>query len=357
MLEARELTPAGSGGLSVLSVSGPDALDRVAELCAVEPAELRPGMVRLCRPRLEGEIVDEALVLVLASDRVELHLHGSPPLVRRLLSSLGSEASSAQRACGPPGAETLALGSLEADAWNRLPDAPSLAGARILLDQARGALRAELERIASLPREDGERVLADLLVRSRRALPALAPTCVLLAGPVNAGKSTLFNLICGRERVIVDRAAGTTRDAIVERVALGGWPVDLVDTAGDREAEGLEERGRRLGRALWKDADLVLWLVPPGGEAGPEHGEGRLIELDSCIDRTGSGGAQGISVHADPDSALERVTRVFAQAFDLPAEAWSSGMPQLFERRQIEHLDARGIAGMADLLRDADQLH
>ncbi len=92
---------------------------------------------------------------------------------------------------------------------------------------------------------------------------------VAIAGPPNAGKSTLLNRLARREAAIVSPYAGTTRDVIEVHLDLGGLPVTLLDTAGIRETEDPVEREgvrRTLERAA--GADLVLWVVD-ASDAGP----------------------------------------------------------------------------------------
>ena len=87
------------------------------------------------------------------------------------------------------------------------------------------------------------------------------PSRVVLVGPTNAGKSTLFNSLAGTQRAIVTDHPGTTRDALSELIDLGNWPVKIIDTAGLWEkAEGLDANaaGRTLGHAL--EADLILFI-------------------------------------------------------------------------------------------------
>ena len=86
---------------------------------------------------------------------------------------------------------------------------------------------------------------------------------VLIAGPPNAGKSSLLNSLARREAAIVSEYAGTTRDIIEVRMDLGGFQVNLIDTAGIRESDDpIEREGIKRALAKSESADLVLWLVP-----------------------------------------------------------------------------------------------
>ena len=122
------------------------------------------------------------------------------------------------------------------------------------------------EEVESLHREDARSRLAaaraslgEVLDRSRRGSLLRAGIHVVLAGPPNVGKSSLLNRLAGEERAIVTPIPGTTRDALRETIQIEGVPVNLVDTAGLRDARdeierlGIERTLRELGRA-----DVVL---------------------------------------------------------------------------------------------------
>jgi tRNA modification GTPase len=104
---------------------------------------------------------------------------------------------------------------------------------------------------------------------------------IALAGPPNAGKSTLFNALVEHEAAITSPAAGTTRDVLERPVAITGVPLTFVDMAGLREAEGeVEAIGIGRARAELERADLVLWLGVEG--QGPDG----AWEIEAQIDRS-----------------------------------------------------------------------
>jgi hypothetical protein len=269
----RELTPPGTGAISVLEVSGPAALERLSR--QFPGKRLSPGRVVLLRLACGGEELDEALVWCESDVRAEVHVHGSPPLVKRLLAEFARAGFDTELPAGPR--------TLEERALERVPLAPTAAGARMLLDQAEGALRREVLRLLDLPFEERKAGLSLLALRARRARTLLEGARVVLAGVVNAGKSTLFNALVGSERALVTPEAGTTRDLVIERAHLGHWPVWLCDTAGERALEPqesgarVEAAGQELGRRARGAADLVLWLVPADAASGPAAPAGALV--------------------------------------------------------------------------------
>ena len=104
---------------------------------------------------------------------------------------------------------------------------------------------------------------------------------VVVAGPPNAGKSSLINAIAGQERAIVTDIPGTTRDHIEVPLALGGVPIVLTDTAGLRETDdAVEAIGVDRREALLEAADILLWLGEP--DDAPDHP--RLIRVHAKAD-------------------------------------------------------------------------
>jgi tRNA modification GTPase len=167
-----------------------------------------------------------------------------------------------------------------AEGWRkRLVEALALVEARIdFSDEADVPedLVAPATRIARDLRDEIATVLADRH-RGERLRDGLV---VAIAGPANAGKSTLFNRLARREAAIVSPYAGTTRDIIEVHLEFDGYPVTLLDTAGIRDsAEPVEQEGVRRARERAGGADLVLWVTDASaddrtGNAMPPHVDG-----------------------------------------------------------------------------------
>ena len=145
-------------------------------------------------------------------------------------------------------------------------------------------LKPAMEKIAQLRREIEETLAAS--ARSERLRDGLM---VAIAGPPNAGKSTLLNRLARREAAIVSPHAGTTRDVIEVHLDLDGYPVTLIDTAGIRETDDpVEQEGVRRARDRAASADLVLWLADDDAdvESAANDRRGRTCRSGWCATRS-----------------------------------------------------------------------
>lgn len=265
------LTPPGRGALAVVGVAGAGAavaVDHCFESRGGSVAERADGAICFGRWRATPDSAGEELVVVRHdADRVEVHCHGGEAAAAAVLGSLVAAGATA---VGWP--EWLrATGGSEIDVEARA--AVAVAGgpkaARILCRQLAGTLEDEFQRIERL-RADGEHAAAEtavarLLAAARVGLRLTRPWRVVVAGEVNAGKSSLVNAIAGHARCIVSPEPGTTRDLVTTRLVLGGWEVDLVDTAGLRDGGervgAVERAGIARAVAALGEADLVLRVV------------------------------------------------------------------------------------------------
>lgn len=327
-------TALGPAGVGIIRLSGTAALataDRLASGVA-DQDDRRLVLRRLAHPATRAPL-DHGLVCVMrgphsftGEDVVELHVHGGRLNLNRLLDALLS--AGARRA--EPGEFTRRavlngrLDLTQAEALIDIVEARSESALELAhrqrtgaLSSAVGALAARIESLlvvleASLdfPEEDDVRVMADQgdeLAAIEGDLQALAGTFdagrairegfrVVLAGPTNAGKSTLFNALLGADRAIVTARPGTTRDYLEERATIGGVPVVLVDTAGLRTTEDeVESEGVARARDQVVHADLVL-AVCDGSVPLDEDTERWLATL----------GEDAIEVHAKDDLRSRR---------------------------------------------------
>jgi tRNA modification GTPase len=180
---------------------------------------------------------------------------------------------------------------LQTAAQIELTRALTLRAAGILLDQYRGALRAELEAllvqlqqrdISDGPFRGFQHRLLRLRERSSVGLHLTQPWRVALVGPPNVGKSSLLNRLVGFQRAIVYDQPGTTRDVVTAHTAFDGWPVELFDMAGMREtSDQVEQSGVVMARQAARQADLLVFLVETDSSANAGRQLSTAVESGS----------------------------------------------------------------------------
>jgi tRNA modification GTPase len=298
--------------ISIVRISGPGALAAVERLAGPLPPP-RTLALRALRDA-DGELVDRAMVACFPAPKTvtgeplaELHCHGSRAVVARLLGLLGAMPGLRLAEPGEFTRRALFNGRLDLTEAEGLADllaaetewqlrAASLAAGGGLRSRIEGwrnrllLLSAEAE--AAIDYVDEEETGQDVraMAESARRLggeweevlrqpPAellQQGLRVVLAGPPNAGKSSLFNALLNSEKAIVTPVAGTTRDLIEAAVDLEGMKLVLVDTAGVRETgDEVERIGVERAEAAALGADLLLWLGRP--EDCPPHAAAMLV--------------------------------------------------------------------------------
>lgn len=293
--------------IAILRLSGPRAFEAAASLAGDLPKPRRAGL-RALRDPANGELLDRALVLLFpgpnsasGEDLAEFHLHGGRAVVRAVETALASLEGLRPAEPGEFTRRALLNGRMdlsEAEGLGDLLMAETEAQRRVAVRAAEGAVRRQVEdwshRLLSLAAqveaqldhsdEDDVAGGVDTLAGLHAAAAVLAGEItqvtarppverlrdglrVVLAGPPNAGKSTLLNAMIEREAAIVSPIAGTTRDRIEAPVVRGGTAYLLIDTAGLAEAtaDPIEAIGIDRARAAVEEADILLWL----GDAPP----------------------------------------------------------------------------------------
>ncbi len=303
-------TPAGSGGIGIIRISGAKSLEiaRVfftGKQKKITPYHLHYGWVR----DRQGQKIDEVLLAYMpgpasytGEDVVEIHCHGNPLLLQAVLDLLLSEGCRLATN-GEFTKRAFLNGRLDltqAEAVGELIANEGRGGTQIALHVLQGylgakvrELRTGLEKIKAgfcvavdFPEEDIDIApLADCVPELRKIRADIDKllqgyernryqregALVVLAGRVNAGKSSLLNAFLGRERAIVTDIPGTTRDYLEENISLGGLLVRLVDTAGTRQTEDkVENAGISRSQEFVRKADIVLLLIDSQGEPDKE---------------------------------------------------------------------------------------
>ena len=287
--------------IAVVRISGPSAGAALKALIGRMPEPRKAALARVRDPQ-SGEVIDEALALWFPApasetgeDVVELQLHGGQAVIAGVLDALGKIEGCRLAEPGEFTRRAFENGKLDLTRVEGLADliaAETQAQRRQAFRQLKGLIgdraeewrrelikalalieaRIDFSDEADVPENLVEPALfAAQLLRSKIAA-CLADSghgerlreglVVAIAGPPNAGKSTLLNRLAKREAAIVSPHPGTTRDVIEVHLDLDGYPLTLLDTAGIRESsDPVEQEGVRRARARAAAADLTLWVT------------------------------------------------------------------------------------------------
>ena len=285
--------------IAVVRSSGPRARVALEQLIGRVPQPRRASLARVRDPATGG-VIDEGLALWFpgpnsetGEDIAELQVHGGRAVIAAVLAALAKLAGLRHAEAGEFSRRAFENGRMDLTAVEGLADlvaAETEAQRRQAYQQLRGLLgeRAETWRQrliealalveAGIDFSDEDDVPKDMMARALELIRPLAEEIskagagqgerlreglrVAIAGPPNAGKSTLFNRLARREAAIVSPFPGTTRDVLELHLDLGGYPVTVLDTAGIRETnDPVEREGVRRASEQAASANLVLWVV------------------------------------------------------------------------------------------------
>lgn len=357
------LTPPGEGGIGIIQVVGPEAasiVDRIFRgrkgqgLIGAEPGRLFLGHI------VEGEeLLDEVLVARLPGPEtiIEIQCHGGLQPVGRITRSL--ESQGVRAAPSRQGLERLGRASgldrIQQEAAEALPGARSILALTLLLSQYHGALTGFVRQLAS--GAAGPSDVRLLLEPPRLGEILCFPQRVVLAGPPNAGKSSLFNALLQEDRVIIADVPGTTRDAIAESMVFEGIPVTLVDTAGLRPTDHpVESLAIGVSQREIERSDMVLFLFDGAKDLEEQAlDQYRKVQRDvslvlpvlNKLDLAGNAALETVQAHVGREvigisalrgTGLDDLARRIADAI-APRRHYEAGQPSVFTPRQVSLLE------------------
>ncbi len=385
--------------IAVIRISGPRAGDALKALAGRLPEPRRAAFARLRDP-LTGESIDDALALFFpgpksetGEDTVELQVHGGRAVVAAVFRSLAqmdglrlAEPGEFTRRSfengkldltGVEGLADLIFADTEAQRRQALRQLQGLLGQRAE-DWRKRLIEAQALAEAGIDFSDEDDVASDVLQRSlgmarnlageigevlneaRRGERLREGLVVAIAGPPNAGKSTLLNRIARREAAIVSPYAGTTRDVIEVHLDLDGYPVTLLDTAGIRETDDpVEREGVARARTRAAAADLVLWVTDASLSQPdiPSPGSAEQWSVTNKIDIAGEANrsSQGKRHFEISATTGEGMDALLAGLSDFARESMGALEPALVTRERQRHLLEDALASLNRAIAEADR--
>jgi len=317
-------TAPGRGGIGVVRISGKDLSQLMQAVCKLpQDAPLKPRHATyLDFVRADGSLIDKGLALhfpaphsYTGEDVLELQGHGGPVVMQMLLARCLEAGAGIGLRLAEPGEFTYRaflngkLDLAQAEAVADLIEASTEAAARSASQSLSGAFSAVIhglveqvvnlrmlveatldfpeEEIDFLEKSDARGQLTRIMQALDQAFAQAAQGALLrdglnvvLAGQPNVGKSSLLNALVGMDVAIVTPIAGTTRDKVTQTIQIEGIPINIIDTAGIRNAEDYSDEVERIGiERTWgavENADLILHILD--ASRGPTRADEQIVE-------------------------------------------------------------------------------
>jgi tRNA modification GTPase len=326
-------TGKGTGAIATIELFGKGAaavLKKIFYGVGEKSPEFGVGRILIGSIKKGKEIIDYVTIGCEGENRFAINCHGNPLIVADIIVLL-------QEAGVKPVSEKKLLckifsqqckTTIETEANLSQLDAKTLLGARIILSQIDSGLSEIVRKwIVKIEKTSLVKIKAEakrILNNSYVAKPIIFGVKVVLAGPVNSGKSTLLNYLAGRQKAIVTDIAGTTRDYVTADCKVGPLYVEFVDTAGiDRGRRTVERIAQKRSVEILGDADLVLLVL---------DNSQKNIELDKGLLKKISG----------------KSTITILNKSDLPARFTNRSLPPFLS--DVVRLSAKTGAGVDKLL-------
>ena len=274
---AAVMTAKATGPIATIQLHGPSAekiIKKIFSPDSKKTPQIKPGKILVGTIKKQNTIIDHVTIACLDEKNFAIHPHGNPIIVEKIVKLLQSNKTkiiSADQLLTKTLSENKSLNTIAIEAKLNLPKAQTLTGTKLIANQIDKGLNQTaqnwLENINSIPLEKIKARARQILNDTAIAKFLIRRSILIIAGPPNAGKSTLLNSLCGKTKAVVTEIPGTTRDWVSADCQIGPLPTTLIDTAGlDRQLDAppqgdIEKIAQQKSLELLADADIVLLVL------------------------------------------------------------------------------------------------
>lgn len=274
-------TGKGTGPIATIELFGENAAQLVNEIFQQKKNKKippTPGHIYTGQIKKNNNPLDEVTLGCEGPDRFAIHCHGNPLIVEtimQLLAEKGTRLLSAKSFLALLPAPGGDVNTIEKEAKIFLPEAATFEGTKIIINQINSGLNHYLNAWRDKINETSLREIKNktsiILDNSTTAKLIINGCKIVLTGPPNSGKSTLLNLLAGKQKAIVTDIAGTTRDWVSARCKIGPTLTEFIDTAGlnqklNRKTQDIpDQTSRQKALQLLDNADLILLVLAADG--------------------------------------------------------------------------------------------
>jgi len=263
------MTAKSAAAISCVQVVGNAAGELLKKI--FKSPEFQPGLILHGNIYDGDKIIDEVIIGCEAENSFSINCHGNPIIVENILALLkkhGAKIVDAQQVITYLARQKYGSNIIAIEAQIAIAQAATFDGVKIIQHQTKMGLLQTAEWLAKhidvMSIEDIKIAAEQILADSKIASYFISGAKIVLAGPPNSGKSTLFNYLCGKEKAIVADIAGTTRDWLSAKIRLKNIQAEIFDTAGiDAELSRkniIDEESQKRTAELVENADLVIYI-------------------------------------------------------------------------------------------------
>ncbi|MFA5291670.1 MAG: GTPase [Phycisphaerae bacterium] len=316
-------TAAAISSIQIVGENSVNILNKIFKSFGAPPRLERRGLNILHGNIFDGgKFIDEVIIGCEGEDSFSINCHGNPIIVENILELLkkeGAKIAEAQEVIAYLARKKYGDNPIAIEAEIAASQSSTLDGAKIIQHQTKMGLLQScqwwLENLDSIQLDDIKAGAEQVLNDSRISSFFIRGAKIVIAGPPNSGKSTLFNRLCGKEKAIVTDIAGTTRDWLSAKIRLKKIEAEFFDTAGLDEALSekniIDAQSQGQAAALIKNADLVLYVVDSrlrGNDEPPPQVRGlnKIVVLNKC-DLAGDLLVDGLKISAKTGSGIREL--------------------------------------------------